>query len=205
MGSIQFTYTTGLIPKNIRKHDRNPLCVIRVSAIHQYIVFVESWLIHDIDNCTFRSNFTMTGQLLLGVTLIYEKEHLQNGYVQTRLIFFGLYNHDVLSSEKRYVPLQMFTHDGILSWVLIQNQHGLLNRVPNIIANCLDTWLKGKEIAEAKRERIKTNCIVPDTSCHNLCAFLQFPNVLILVNMARFYVVINGSCCMQQIIQLQNW
>ena len=88
MGSIQFTYTTGLIPKNIRKHDRNPLCVIRVSAIHQYIVFVESWLIHDIDNCTFRSNFTMTGQLLLGVTFIYEKEHLQNGYVQTRLIFW---------------------------------------------------------------------------------------------------------------------
>ena len=119
--------------------------------------------------------------------------------------FFGLHNHDVLSSEKRYVPLQMFTHVGILSWVLIQNQHGLLNRVPNISANCLDTWLKGKEIAEAKRERIKTNCIVPDTSCHNLYAFLQFPNVLILVNMARFYVVINGSCCMQQIIQLQNW
>ena len=87
MGSIQFTYTTGLIPKNIRKHDRNPLCVNRVSTIHQYIIVAKSWLIRDIDNCTFRSTFTMTGQLLLGVTFIYEKEHLQNGYVQTRLIF----------------------------------------------------------------------------------------------------------------------
>ena len=155
---------------------------------------VESWLIcWHCDNCTLEQIFTIfTRQLKLGLP---DTDLWKNNLwlCSKKIIFGGLYNHDVLSSEKRYVPLQMFTHEGILSWVLIQNQHGLLNRVPNIIANCLDTWLKGKEIAEAKRERIKTNCIVPDTSCHNLYAFLQFPNVLILVNMARIYVVTYGS------------
>ena len=103
----------------------------------------------------------------------------------------GLYNHDVLSSEKRYVPLQMFTHEGIISWVLIQNhQHGLLNRAPNTIANCLETWLKGNENAEARRERNKINCIASYTPHHNL---LSFNFQLFLSWSIWIYVVTYGS------------